>query len=441
MMDMLAGDIQKLSHDLETIREPVTKAAECAEASGERKFRLEDLREQKTLLRTNGTVLQFNKVDHLTGRTPMERFFLRAHNEINGLVALSEDVRAKYQSLLEFFGEDREMPTNDFFGTMNKFIKEFMVSEVQVEREEKARQKEKRRSDAKAKVAATKSIAASQTGGASATENEPMDREACTRSHPLSATLASLRQGSDTPTSRSNDSPTANPLAAVSGARNQTSEITDATVENSTGISTSSAVHPLAAMLAARNQSIEGKGRDQSSPVAHPLEALLATQCETTVVPERGLSLAAPPPDTVPATDLSDSQKERPTECSSPKDDQSSVVHPLAAMLATHGHDPEDPPAVSDNKNDVPVNNNPMEDADEESDGISEAIKGVVVEGDFDSSSRDPPAPRGSESIGAEHAAAEEEDVRSDAAPSTIPIGNQWLAEVLKVTGRPSTER
>eukprot|EP00977_Amphora_coffeiformis_P022275 scaffold10723_cov164-Amphora_coffeaeformis.AAC.3 len=487
MMDMLAGDIKKLSEDLESIREPVTKAAESAEANGERKFRLEDLKEQKTLLRTNGTVLQFNKVDHLTGRTPMERFFLRAYNEINGLVALSNDVKTKYESLLEFFGENREMPSNDFFGTMNKFIKEFMVSEVQVEKEEKARQKEKRRIDAKAKVTAAKLKAAGKKGETSTNENDAklLDLSATekgsTHSHPLAVMLASRQQTTDDPPiSKTKDSSSSHPLAAMLAARNQTPEGTDgAEKEDKEGSSSSSApplasmiaarkqtpegkseskeqsssssAHPLAAMLAACNQTPHGEARNsEPSSAAHPLAVMLAAQHNKPAVAEvaekseeqSGSSSVISPPVPVFLAQEEVIQNETAEESSSPIKDHSAVSHPLAAMLAARNNKPQDPPEGSINSN---ASVNTVDEAaalvEEESRKVAETIHGsgsakpnaqnvpdVVQAG----SSCDPPAPHVSDDNSAERAAEQETEV----AQKNTPSGITWLAEVMKATGR-----
>jgi hypothetical protein len=52
---------------------------------------------------------------------------------------LVDEVKAKYVKLLEYFGEDAKMASNDFFGTMRKFIKEFGTAANQVEKEEQAK--------------------------------------------------------------------------------------------------------------------------------------------------------------------------------------------------------------------------------------------------------------------------------------------------------------
>ena len=493
-MDMIGGDIKKLSEDLEAIREPVTKAAESAEAKGDRRFRLEDLKEQKTLLRKNGTVLQFNRVDHLTGRTPMERFFLRASNEINGLIALSNDVKNKYESLLEFFGEDCEMPSNEFFGTMNKFIKEFMVSEIQVEKEEMTRQKDKRRSEVKAKAAAVKSKAAGKTHEPIMDENDTKP-EVIPAKHPLEeiglhpfvgllgaqaddatdgkptpadgkveppspmplvATPASQQQTPDATVSKAIESSSVHPLAAMLAARSEshpTTEADEATKKssNENGLVTenneekegaSSSAHPLAAMLAARNQSLEdSEGHIDPSSAAHPLKVVLAATQETDDVAENTEEHSEPSSTAdLPAAELTPQQEDAQTksteESSSPKVEQASAAHPQAAMLAAHDNGSQDPPVPNDD--DASLN------TVDEAAALIEEESGKIVNGKASPSTLrdnsgivqadstcDPPAPHVSEDTSTEYAAKKEEVTQNNK-----PDGNSWLTEVMKATRR-----
>lgn len=138
IMDSLCADIEALKSDIERIHVTVVAQAEALAESGQSApLSLEDLMHQRSNIRNIQNVPQYNKIDHLTGRTSMERFSLRAAASIADLVRLSENVRQKYVKLLEFFGEDEKMPSNDFFGTMNRFVLEFENSVEHVEQEEK----------------------------------------------------------------------------------------------------------------------------------------------------------------------------------------------------------------------------------------------------------------------------------------------------------------
>jgi hypothetical protein len=66
----------------------------------------------------------------------MERFTVNAAYSVKDALTLFEKVKAKYASLLSFFGEDDNMASNEFFGTMNRFIVAFDIAAEQVRRDE-----------------------------------------------------------------------------------------------------------------------------------------------------------------------------------------------------------------------------------------------------------------------------------------------------------------
>lgn len=79
-----------------------------------------------------------NQTDHVTGRTPMERFAMNAATSTETAMTMTEDVKQKYYKVLDYFGEAHDMASNDFFGTMNRFLLEFSKAIEQVQKEEKA---------------------------------------------------------------------------------------------------------------------------------------------------------------------------------------------------------------------------------------------------------------------------------------------------------------
>jgi hypothetical protein len=142
MMDFVINEIKSLQNEIENIHETVRAQADGLEESGEAKpLSLKELQEQRSSVRKIGNVPQYNKIDHLTGRTPMERFSLNAAASVNNVFHLSEAVREKYKKLLEYFGEDENMASNAFFGTMRRFIAEFgkAVEQVLSEEQKKVR--------------------------------------------------------------------------------------------------------------------------------------------------------------------------------------------------------------------------------------------------------------------------------------------------------------
>lgn len=365
LMDSITNDMKNLSDDLEGIREIVEKAAGAAEANGERTLSLEDLKEQRTTIRVNGAVAQFNQVDHITGRTPMERFMRKASNEVSDLVDLSGEVKSKYQDLLAFFGEDSQMPSNHFFGTMNRFTKEFIVSEQHVEKEEKAKEKERRRNEKKAKATPStqspRNAKARGFGGRGKRGEETEEETGIASAHPL-ASLLTLRSTTDKK-SVSEEAPTeapstsAHPLVAMFAARGQDSVTAKSspalaaakrinvtkdsipTGDKATKEAPSLNPHPLAAMLGARQKGSGAANASEAKPKApsssaHPVAAMLAARQQ-------------------------DPTGKKPEATTGTNENGTSNTHPLAAMLISRqglpiGEEGVGEPFVTENEASTP---------------------------------------------------------------------------------------
>ena len=129
VLDTLAGDIKSIEAELEKVHKTAADEAARLEAAGElRPFSLSELKELKTSVYSLGGVQHFNKVDHQSGRTPMERFALNSQDALKQATEKIEILKKKYQGLLLYFGEDEKMPSNEFFGLMRRFIEEFQKS-------------------------------------------------------------------------------------------------------------------------------------------------------------------------------------------------------------------------------------------------------------------------------------------------------------------------
>lgn len=138
LLDSLASEVKALGQELAGVQKTVqTEAARLEEAGELKPMTLEDLKEQRTSVRQVGNVSQFNKMNHHTGRTPMERFMVNAKCSCDQAINSIEDVRKKYLALLEYFGEDENMATSDFFGILRRFMREFQKAVDQVEAIEK----------------------------------------------------------------------------------------------------------------------------------------------------------------------------------------------------------------------------------------------------------------------------------------------------------------
>ena len=134
LLDNVSNDIKAIRGELLDVHDTVKNEAERLEEAGElRPMSLSDLKEQKTTVHTDGAVLQYNKVDHLSGRTSMERFTLNAKVACDQAVESTENVKKKYAALLGYFGEDSQLSTGDFFTTLRRFIFEWQKGVEQVE--------------------------------------------------------------------------------------------------------------------------------------------------------------------------------------------------------------------------------------------------------------------------------------------------------------------
>ena len=137
VLDSLVNEIKAIKDEIGPIHQTIVRQAEKLEESGQIvQLSLQELKGQKTTIRKSDNVPQYNKVDHHTGRTPMERFILHADAQVNAALAFSESVKKKFSELLEYFGEDDGMASNAFFGTMRSFLEEFGKAIDHVDREE-----------------------------------------------------------------------------------------------------------------------------------------------------------------------------------------------------------------------------------------------------------------------------------------------------------------
>lgn len=138
ILDSLSGEIRALKDEIGPIHKAIIAQAEALEESGQIvQMSLQELKEQRTTIRNADKVPHYNKVDHHTGRTPMERFILHSEAQVNAALAFTDSVKKKFSELLEYFGEDDGMASNEFFGTMKRFLEEFQKSIEHVNREEK----------------------------------------------------------------------------------------------------------------------------------------------------------------------------------------------------------------------------------------------------------------------------------------------------------------
>ena len=129
-----------LSDELQSVHETAKSEADRLEEQGKLiDLTLTQLKEQRTAIREIGGIAHYNKVDHKSGRTPMERFTLFANQKVDSSLAALGDLKDNYSKVLAYFGEDENMSSNDFFGTLQKFILEFKTAAEKVDLVERQR--------------------------------------------------------------------------------------------------------------------------------------------------------------------------------------------------------------------------------------------------------------------------------------------------------------
>lgn len=67
-------------------------------------------------------------------RTPMEVFIHKATRDVDKAFKSLDELKKSYSGVLKYFGEDDNMPSNEFFGTLQKFINEFKSASEHVEK-------------------------------------------------------------------------------------------------------------------------------------------------------------------------------------------------------------------------------------------------------------------------------------------------------------------
>ena len=137
-IDSLCIDMKNLLDEIDLVHNTATVQADELQKAGLLKLEtLNALKEQHTDVKSIDSVPQYNQINHLSGRTSMDRFSLNARASAREVMEFAEGVKVKFSSLLRFWGEDEAMESNHFFGTIKAFLNEFHAAAQHVEREEK----------------------------------------------------------------------------------------------------------------------------------------------------------------------------------------------------------------------------------------------------------------------------------------------------------------
>jgi hypothetical protein len=134
VLDGLVADTKVLKDELQLVYETAKSEADYLAAEGRLlEMSLSELKEQRTELREIDGTAHYNKVEHKSGRTPMERFSILSQRKVDKALADLIELKDNYSKVLAYFGEDQGMPSNDFFGTLQKFILEFKTAAEKVD--------------------------------------------------------------------------------------------------------------------------------------------------------------------------------------------------------------------------------------------------------------------------------------------------------------------
>ena len=140
VLDGLLSDVKVLRDELQLVHETVKTEVNRLDEEGKLvEITLADFGEERTMNREIDGTPHFDKVDQNSGRTPMERFTLAAQSDVDKSLAELDELKENYSNVLKYFGEDDKMASNDFFGTLQKFVLEFKVAAEKVDAVERQR--------------------------------------------------------------------------------------------------------------------------------------------------------------------------------------------------------------------------------------------------------------------------------------------------------------
>ena len=162
MLDAMMGDLKQLKKELSEVKSRAKiegdkhRGDDGKLLNKDLKMTLAELKEQKTSVRVIDGVKFYNQVEHDLEYTPMEMFTQNAEFQVMEQNDKVEGVKTNFSSLLDYFGEDENMTSTDFFNTLSVFLQTFDSTKDSYEKQEAARIKEEKREAAKREKEAKK---------------------------------------------------------------------------------------------------------------------------------------------------------------------------------------------------------------------------------------------------------------------------------------------
>ena len=165
-IERLLTSVKQLCVDSKTVSETATKHGDEYRKYAKdptQKVKYRDVKSQRASVKELRQMITFiDEKDVPVGRidtTHFERFALLAKLELQEAVDIIREANNDYIALLQYFGEDVNLPAADFFGMISQFMDAFDLASVMVEREEEMKLMEARRALAREAKQRVKSIA------------------------------------------------------------------------------------------------------------------------------------------------------------------------------------------------------------------------------------------------------------------------------------------
>ena len=165
-IERLLTSVKQLCEDSKTVSETATKHGDEYRKYAKdptQKVKYRDVKSQRASVKELRQMIAFiEEKDVPVGRidtTHFERFALLAKLELQEAVDIIREANYDYIALLQYFGEDVNLPAADFFGMISQFMDAFDLASVMVERDEEMKLMEARRALAREAKQRVKSIA------------------------------------------------------------------------------------------------------------------------------------------------------------------------------------------------------------------------------------------------------------------------------------------
>jgi len=158
-LECTKDELKKMEKGLEMVKRMAVKEAEDIKKMPEKernlKLSVEEIKRQKTVNRTvlaGGLGEESREINNFDAAfplddmllTPIGRFSIDASVNLLEIVKKKEAVTKKIVDTLKYFGEDENLTTSAFFGSMNKFMRQFDRAADQVHKIEQKKAREQR---------------------------------------------------------------------------------------------------------------------------------------------------------------------------------------------------------------------------------------------------------------------------------------------------------